>query len=187
DRRRRVDDLDRHPIIRGDSFWRIGIFGEIPINLALLCDLQRLASLRDRHQDWSGSRSSITFASIINGSACGFPSCSRRRKIISSSSTSESSEVVVSSKTSLGTKLATITQNLSGFSILKMRSASLPPFSHSSQHVVEKGIREPDFRARFSASARIALYEWLAHQSKTPGRSPMAFSAAARSRPIRDR
>ena len=53
DGRRRIDDLDRHPVIRRDSFRRIGMFGEIPINLPLLRSFQRLTGLRDRHQDRS--------------------------------------------------------------------------------------------------------------------------------------
>ena len=55
-----IDELDLHPIIRGDSFRRIGMFGKIGVQRPLLRSFRRLAGLRYRHQDWSNALRPLT-------------------------------------------------------------------------------------------------------------------------------
>src|SRR5262249_42231730 len=60
DRRRRVYNLDYHPIIRGDSFRRVGVIGKIGVQRPPLRSFRRLAGLRYRHQDWSNALRPLT-------------------------------------------------------------------------------------------------------------------------------
>jgi hypothetical protein len=70
DGRLRVHDYMVYPIVRGDSFRRVGVIGEIPMNLTLLRGLQCLAIRWKRHQPWP--RAAPPLASFYAPLALGF-------------------------------------------------------------------------------------------------------------------